>query len=100
MKYPPREQVRRRAWVAFFCLPAKSPWWAQVTVKPEARSTAVLRRGTEKGSIGEIPGGGQEQAIWGVGARAEWKKPQKKAKKNITSEEMKRSIPRRWAWTT
>ena len=57
--------------MAFFCLPARSPWWAQVTVNPEARRTAVLRRGTEKGSMGEIPGGGHEQAICGVGARAE-----------------------------
>lgn len=66
-------------------------------MKPEARRTAVLRRGTEKGLIGEIPGGGQVQAIWGVGARAEWKNPQKNAKKNITSDVMNSSIPRRWA---
>lgn len=40
-------------------------------MKPEAKSTAVLRRGTENGSIGVIPGGGQVQAICGVGAKAE-----------------------------
>lgn len=64
-------------------------------MKPEAKSTAVLRRGTENGSIGVIPGGGQVQAICGVGAKAEWKKPQKKAKKNITSEVINSNIPRR-----
>ena len=71
-----------------------------MTVKPEASSTAVLRRGTENGSMGVIPGGGQVQAICGVGAKAEWKNPQKKAKKNITSEVINSNIPRRWAWTT
>lgn len=44
-------------------LPAIKPWWAQVTVKPEARRTAVFRRGTEKGLIGSIPGGGHVHAI-------------------------------------
>lgn len=38
-------------------------WWAQVTVTPEAKRTAVFRRGTENGLIGSIPGGGQVQAI-------------------------------------
>ena len=27
-------------------------WWAQVTVTPDAKRTAVLRRGMEKGLIG------------------------------------------------
>lgn len=60
---------------------------------PEARRTAVFRRGTEKGLIGSIPGGGHVQAIWGVGARLLWKKAQKNPKKNITSEIIKRIIP-------
>lgn len=46
-----------------------SLWWAQVTVTPEARRTAVFRRGTENGFNGEIPGGGHVQEICGVGAR-------------------------------
>jgi hypothetical protein len=52
-----------------------------------------LRRGTEKGLIAWTPGGGQVQEISGVGARLLWKKAQKKAKKNITSEAMNRIIP-------
>jgi len=40
-----------------------------------------------------MPGGGQVQPISGVGARLLWKKAQKKAKKNITSEAINRSIP-------
>lgn len=60
----------------------------------------MFSKGTEKGLIGSIPGGGQVQAIWTVGARAEWKKAQKNEKKNITSEIINRIIPRRWAWTT
>lgn len=33
------------------------------------------------------------QEISGVGARLLWKNPQKKARKNITSETIKRTIP-------
>lgn len=61
-------------------------WWAQVTVTPDAKRTAVLRRGMEKGLIGSIPVGGQVHPISGVGARLLWKKPQKNAAKNKTSE--------------
>ncbi len=68
-------------------------WWAQVTVTPEARRTAVLRRGTENGFRGWIPGGGQVHEIWGVGASLLWKNAQKNAKKNMISEMMNRIIP-------
>lgn len=68
-------------------------WWAQVTVTPEARRTAVFNRGTEKGLIGEIPVGGHVQPISGVGASLLWKNAQKNAKKNITSEMMNRINP-------
>lgn len=40
-----------------------------MTVTPEARSTAVLRRGTSKGSSGVMPVGGQHPPSSGVGAR-------------------------------
>ena len=36
-----------------------SAWWAHVTVTPEARSTAVFKRGMEKGDSEIIPIGGQ-----------------------------------------
>jgi hypothetical protein len=61
--------VQLRACRASSSSPEVSLWCAQVTVTPEASSTAVLRRGTENGLITWIPGGGQEQEISGVGAR-------------------------------
>lgn len=62
---------------------------------PDARSTAVFSRGIENGLIALIPVGGQEHPISGVGASLLWKKAQKKAKKNITSEVMNRMTPNR-----
>ena len=47
-------------------------WCAQVTVTPEAKSTAVFNKGTSKGSRVEIPVGGQHPPSSGVGARLEW----------------------------
>ena len=44
-------------------------WWAQVTVTPEARRTAVFSRGTSKGSNVVMPVGGQQPPSSGVGAR-------------------------------
>jgi len=55
----------------------------------------VFSRGTEKGLRGLIPVGGQEQPSSGEGARLLWKKAQKKAKKNITSEAINKIIPHR-----
>lgn len=66
-----------------------------MTVTPEASRTPVFRRGTENGLIGVIPAGGQVEPSSGVGARLLWKKAQKKAKKNITSDTIKRIIPHR-----
>lgn len=60
---------------------------------PDARRTAVLRRGTENGFSGVISGGGQVHEIWGVGASLLWKKPQKNAKKNMISEIINKIIP-------
>ena len=42
-----------------------------MTVTPDARSTAVLRSGTSKGSRVVIPEGGQQPPSSGVGARLE-----------------------------
>lgn len=72
VKYRPRATVSSRAWVASFRVPSIIEWWAQVTVTPEARRTAVLRRGTSNGFNGLIPLGGQEPPSSGVGARLEW----------------------------
>lgn len=43
-----------------------------MTVTPEARRTAVLRRGTSNGSKVVMPVGGQHPPNSGVGARLEW----------------------------
>ena len=64
--------VRASDWFACFRLPSIMLWWAQVTVTPDARSTAVLRRGTSKGSSGVMPEGGQQPPMSGVGLRLEW----------------------------
>lgn len=61
-----------RDWMACFRSPSMMLWWAHVTVTPDASSTAVLRRGTSKGSNVMIPVGGQHPPSSGVGARLEW----------------------------
>lgn len=55
----------------------------------------MLRRGTAKGFRGVIPVGGHLHPSSGVGASLLWKKAQKKAKKNNTSEAINRIIPHR-----
>ena len=75
-----------------------------MTDTPEARSTAVFSKGTEKALIGVSPVGGQAQPSSGVGASDLWKKAQKKARKNMISDVINRIIPHRrpvvtcWVW--
>lgn len=69
--------------------------WANVIVKPDKRRRDVFKRGTANGFKGSIPRGGQVHPVSGVGARALWKKAQKKARKNIASDMIKRIIPTR-----
>jgi len=80
---------------ALKCCRSNNLWCAQVTDTPEASKTAVFSKGTEKGLMGSIPVGGQVHPSSGVGASDLWKKAQKKAKKNITSEVINRIIPHR-----
>lgn len=75
--------------------PERILWWAQVTVTPEDKSTAVLSRGTKNGLIGVIPVGGHETPNSIVGASLLWKKAQKNAKKKQTSEVINNIIPYR-----
>ena len=49
--------------------PAISAWCAHVTVTPEAKRTAVFKRGMANGLRGSMPVGGQQHPISGVGAR-------------------------------
>jgi len=53
----------------------------------------VFNKGTSHALSTSIPLGGQIAPISGVGFKLEWKKAQKKAKKNITSEQMNNIIP-------
>jgi hypothetical protein len=53
----------------------------------------VLSKGTSIGLKGSIPFGGQIVPISIMGANAAAKKAQKKAKKNIISETINKSIP-------
>lgn len=55
-----------------FRSPSMMLWWAHVTVTPDAKRTAVLRRGTSKGSRVVMPVGGQQPPNSGVGARLAW----------------------------
>ena len=67
---------------------------------PDPRRTAVLRRGIENGFKGSIPVGGHIHPSSGVGARLLWKKAQKKAKKNRTSEAINKIMPQRSPFVT
>lgn len=64
--------MRNSDWMACFRSPSMMLWWAQVTVMPDARRTAVFKRGTLKGSSVVIPVGGQQPPNSGVGARLAW----------------------------
>lgn len=54
---------------------------------------AVFSRGIEKGFRGHVPIGGHEHPVSGDGANLLWKKAQKNALKNITSDVINRIIP-------
>jgi hypothetical protein len=53
----------------------------------------VFNNGTSNGFNAEIPIGGQTAPISTVGPKEEWKKAQKKEKKNNTSDVINKSIP-------
>jgi hypothetical protein len=55
----------------------------------------VFRSGTSQGLNTFISKGGQTLPISTVGAKLEWKKAQKKEKKNITSEVINNTTPKR-----
>ena len=74
-------------------LPTIISWCAHVTVAPDKSNINVLSKGTPHGLKGFILFGGQTDPISIVGDKLEWKKAQKKARKNITSETINRIIP-------
>jgi hypothetical protein len=68
-------------------------WCEYVIVAPEQSKINVFSRGTSNGLKTSIPLGGHTLPISTAGVKLEAKKAQKKAKKNMTSEAMNRSMP-------
>lgn len=66
--------------------------WAQVTEIPEERRIIVFSIGIENGFRWVVIDGGHISPISVVGDSLLWKKAQKKAKKNITSEAINKII--------
>jgi hypothetical protein len=64
-----------------------------VILTPEDKRINVFKNGSSNGFITSIPFGGQTQPIETAGDRLEWKKAQKKPKKNSTSETINNTIP-------
>ena len=78
---------------ASFLSPDTILWWAQVTVAPELNRIVVFNNGTENGSNGLIPKGGQLHPISTAGDKLLWKNAQKKEKNNKTSDTINRMNP-------
>lgn len=66
---------------------------AHVIVAPEDSNTHVFSKGTSKGLRACTPEGGHTLPTSMLGLKEEWKKAQKNAKKNSTSEVMNKIIP-------
>ena len=73
--------------------PTKIDLWALVMVTPEDNKIIVFHRGNPHGSKATITKGGQTQPIPIEGDKLQWKKAQKKLKKNIISDAMNKDIP-------
>jgi len=91
----PSKIVSIIAWFIWMKLFSIIAWWDHVILTPEERRIIVLRRGTWVALNVEIPRGGQIRPSSHEGERLLWKNAQKKEKKNITSEIIKRIIPQR-----
>ena len=66
---------------------------ASVNVKPDDKSNIVFKKGSPHGFKTSIPAGGQTAPIQIEGFRLQWKKAQKKPKKNIISDVINKIIP-------
>jgi urease accessory protein UreE len=92
--------VIARALTAYRQLAAKRARCAQVILTPEESKIKVFRKGNSKGFSTSISLGGQTHPIATEGDKLEWKKAQKKPKKNIISETINKITPdRRPCWT-
>jgi hypothetical protein len=85
--------VANNPFVVTIRCPAKIDWWAQVIVTPDDNKIIVFNKGKPQGFKVDIPSGGQIHPIPIEGAKVQWKKAQKKEKKNIISEIINRDIP-------
>lgn len=85
--------VTNKAKEASFFDPNKIAWWAHVTDAPELNNNIVFNKGTCQGSNVVKYAGGHMPPSAGLGLKLEWKKAQKKPKKNITSDNMNNTTP-------
>jgi hypothetical protein len=68
---------------------------AHVILTPDDNNIIVFNKGKPHGFKTTIPAGGHTHPIAIDGARLQWKKAQKKPKKNIISETINNIIPKR-----
>lgn len=94
-KYTPSKIVKNNPWVACERFLSIKAWWAHVTVTPEDKRIAVLRRGIWNGLNGWTLIGGQRVPISMAGERLLWKNAQKNERKKKISEMINKIIPHR-----
>jgi len=85
--------VKSKPQTALILSPALIAWCEYVIVTPEHSKINVFNNGISKALKVKIPFGGQILPISIVGVNEAAKKAQKKPKKNITSDTIKRIIP-------
>ena len=95
MNIIPKNTVKPKLTRLELLSPKTMALWAQVQVAPESNKITVFKRGTSHGFKTSIPGGGHIPPISNYGDKLEAKKAQKKAKKNIASDAINKSIPQR-----
>lgn len=81
--------------LAFLEPPIIKALCAQVILTPDDSKITVFNNGSPHGFNTSIPSGGQIHPIAIDGANEQWKKAQKKAKKNIISETINSIMPKR-----
>jgi len=89
----PNKIVKNRVFVAVFWEFLNLEWWHHVTDAPDESKIIVFTKGTPSGLNGKIKVGGH----WAPSSMSDdlllWMNVQKKERKNITSEAIKRIIP-------
>jgi hypothetical protein len=88
-----KKTVITKAYNPAFLSPLINEWCEYVTVTPDDRSIIVFNKGNSKGFIDSIPKGGHFAPNSIVGDNALWKKAQKIAKKNNTSDIINNATP-------